>query len=112
MRVSVAILGLTAVAHAVSDVIQPHKLSRIAFGSCSKVQHAQPLWKEVKKFTPDLWLWGGDAVYYNKSGLTNRDNNKAVREMLESQRVRTDYHQAVKSAVVEVIRQHSLNITS
>ena len=35
----------------------------IAFGSCNKQNKPNILWKEVKKNTPDLWIWGGDNIY-------------------------------------------------
>jgi len=35
----------------------------IAFGSCSKQYEAQPLWQEMIKHNPDLFIWLGDNVY-------------------------------------------------
>ncbi|TXD49052.1 alkaline phosphatase D family protein [Polaribacter sp. IC073] len=35
----------------------------IAFGSCSKQNIENILWKEIKKNKPDLWVWGGDNIY-------------------------------------------------
>jgi alkaline phosphatase D len=35
----------------------------IAFWSCNKQNKPNILWKEVKKNTPDLWIWGGDNIY-------------------------------------------------
>ncbi|MFP5385954.1 MAG: alkaline phosphatase D family protein [Bacteriovoracia bacterium] len=39
------------------------ELKRIAFGSCSNENDYQPLWKDVIRQKPDLWIWGGDNVY-------------------------------------------------
>ncbi len=36
---------------------------RIAFGSCSKANLAQPLWADVLADEPDVWIWLGDIVY-------------------------------------------------
>lgn len=35
----------------------------IAFGSCSKQYEEQPLWQEMLKHKPDLFIWLGDNVY-------------------------------------------------
>ena len=38
-------------------------LERIAFGSCYKPEKETEIWKAVKKFEPQLWLWLGDNFY-------------------------------------------------
>lgn len=38
-------------------------LERIGFGSCYKPEKQTPLWVEVRKFDPQLWLWLGDNFY-------------------------------------------------
>ena len=38
-------------------------LQRIAFGSCSKDDRPQPLWKPITECSPNLWVWLGDIVY-------------------------------------------------
>lgn len=35
----------------------------IAFGSCNKQYESQPLWREMLKHKPDLFIWLGDNVY-------------------------------------------------
>jgi len=35
----------------------------IAFGSCNREDAKQPLWDEILKNKPDVFLWGGDNVY-------------------------------------------------
>jgi len=35
----------------------------IAFGSCSKHNERQPLWKSIAEDEPDLWVWTGDIIY-------------------------------------------------
>lgn len=35
----------------------------IAFGSCNRQNLPQPLWKEIIKNQPDLWIWLGDNIY-------------------------------------------------
>ena len=38
-------------------------LKRISFGSCNDQFDPQPLWNDLIKQKPDLWIWGGDNVY-------------------------------------------------
>ena len=38
-------------------------LERIGFGSCYKPEKQTPLWSQVKKFDPQLWIWLGDNFY-------------------------------------------------
>jgi alkaline phosphatase D len=38
-------------------------LTRIAFGSCNDQRDAQPVWKDLIQMNPDLFIWGGDAIY-------------------------------------------------
>ncbi|OJJ16279.1 alkaline phosphatase [marine bacterium AO1-C] len=35
----------------------------IAFGSCNRQDLPQPLWKEIIKNNPNLWIWLGDNIY-------------------------------------------------
>ena len=37
--------------------------TKIIFGSCSKVNEPQPLWKLITSRKPDLFAWLGDNVY-------------------------------------------------
>ena len=38
------------------------RCTRIAFGSCSKVDQPQPLWETIASTRPDAFVWGGDNV--------------------------------------------------
>lgn len=38
-------------------------VTRIAFGSCNDQNDAQPLWQDLQKTNPDLFIWGGDVIY-------------------------------------------------
>lgn len=38
-------------------------IKKIAFGSCNNQNDKQPLWKDIIAQKPDLWIWGGDAIY-------------------------------------------------
>lgn len=39
------------------------EITRIAFGSCAKLNRPQTIWKAVNASQPDLWIWLGDNVY-------------------------------------------------
>jgi alkaline phosphatase D len=36
---------------------------KMAFGSCSRQDAPQPLWKPILADRPDLWVWMGDNIY-------------------------------------------------
>ncbi|HEY4651175.1 MAG TPA: alkaline phosphatase D family protein [Pontibacter sp.] len=42
---------------------QANAQTRIAFGSCNNQREAQPLWDDVVRNRPDLWVWLGDNIY-------------------------------------------------
>ena len=35
----------------------------VAFGSCNRSNQDQPLWTDILKAQPDLWVWLGDNIY-------------------------------------------------
>ncbi|MCB2407670.1 alkaline phosphatase D family protein [Hymenobacter lucidus] len=41
---------------------QPKDLT-LAFGSCNKVELPQPLWDDIARDKPNVWIWLGDNVY-------------------------------------------------
>ncbi len=43
----------------------PEPITRLAFGSCNKVERPQPAWKPIRAWHPHLWIWLGDIVYYS-----------------------------------------------
>lgn len=45
------------------DRRDPGPVSRLAFGSCNKVDRPQPLWTPIAAARPDVWIWTGDIVY-------------------------------------------------
>lgn len=62
-------------------------VSRIAFGSCNDQNDPQPLWKDLATTKPDLFIWGGDAIYadwessYNlKSSYLKQFNHKEYKK--------------------------------
>lgn len=49
-------------------------IKRFAFGSCNDQNDKQPLWNDMIKQKPDLWVWGGDNIYadWGKSDAMER----------------------------------------
>lgn len=39
------------------------EIKRLSFGSCNDQSDDQPLWDDLIRQKPDLWIWGGDNVY-------------------------------------------------
>ena len=68
----------------------------LSFGSCSKHNKEQPLWRPILSFTPDVFMWTGDVVYAD----TKTDKTKLAR-YLTLQKQRDDYQKVL--AKTEVI---------
>jgi alkaline phosphatase D len=47
----------------VADTALPKPLSIVAFGSCNRQDHPQPLWADILQNQPGLWIWLGDNIY-------------------------------------------------
>lgn len=46
--------------------IEPAKLDKIVFGSCSDFREPMDIWKSIGKESSDLFIWTGDIVYADK----------------------------------------------
>jgi alkaline phosphatase D len=66
----------------------------IAFGSCNKQNTPTILWKEVKKNTPDLWIWGGDNIY------SDTDNASKMTKDYEALKKQQGYLELVENLPV------------
>ena len=42
----------------------------IAFGSCNHQWEEQPIWNQVLKNKPDLWIWLGDIIYADTEDMS------------------------------------------
>lgn len=60
-------------------------ITTLAFGSCNKHDLDQPLWKEIAKQDPDVWIWLGDIVY------ADTENMREMQSYYRAQKARTDY---------------------
>lgn len=68
LRRAFVLWGLIGVASAVAQPDYPESdptltLETIAFGSCAKDREPQPIWSEIRRQQPDLFLFIGDNVY-------------------------------------------------
>lgn len=46
------------------------RLDVITFGSCSKQNEKQPMWKSIAEEEPDLWIWSGDNIYGDSEDMS------------------------------------------
>lgn len=60
-------------------------IKRIAFGSCNNHNEAQPLWKDMIKQKPDLFIWGGDNIY------ADWGKSESVKKAYAKQNAHPDY---------------------
>ena len=60
-------------------------ITRFAFGSCNNQNEAQPLWKDVLKTKPDLFIWNGDIVY------ADWETKYDIKESYQKQKAHPDY---------------------
>lgn len=60
------LLSFSALASNSEKVANLKTVNRFVFGSCNNQNKPQPLWNEMLKQKPDLFLWGGDVVYADK----------------------------------------------
>lgn len=48
----------------------------IAFGSCNQHwQESQPIWKQIIKNEPDLWIWLGDIIYADTDDMSEMQSD-------------------------------------
>ncbi|WP_026914834.1 alkaline phosphatase D family protein [Christiangramia portivictoriae] len=66
----------------------------IAFGSCNREDAPQPLWDEILKNKPDVFLWGGDNVY------ADTDVPEVLEEAYAVQKSNEGYQKLVNSVPV------------
>jgi len=65
-------------------------LTTIAFGSCNKEYEPQPLWSQIIKHQPNLWIWTGDNIYGDTEDMNEmkqkyelQNANKEYQSLLE-----------------------------
>ncbi|WP_205504224.1 alkaline phosphatase D family protein [Rufibacter psychrotolerans] len=60
-------------------------LAVVALGSCNSQDRDQPLWREILKHQPQLWIWLGDNIY------GDTDDMQVLRAKYEKQLQHPDY---------------------
>jgi alkaline phosphatase D len=58
-----ALLSMSVSAQVLPTLSPETNITRLAFGSCNDQRDDQPLWKDMLAMKPDLFIWGGDAIY-------------------------------------------------
>lgn len=65
-----------------------------AFGSCSNQMFKEQMWDEINQSNPELWIWGGDAVYsdtedpeYMKEQYRIQKSNPGYQKLLTQSKV-------------------------
>ncbi|KAA3440327.1 alkaline phosphatase D family protein [Rufibacter hautae] len=69
-------------------------LSIIALGSCNSQDREQPLWREILKNQPQLWIWLGDNIY------GDTDDMGVLKAKYEKQLQNEDYQKLVQNVPV------------
>lgn len=57
----ISVNALTTIPHAA--LAADERIDVITFGSCNDQDKPQPLWAEIEKMNPNLWIWLGDNIY-------------------------------------------------
>jgi alkaline phosphatase D len=65
--------------------VEAVELKRFSFGSCNNQFEAQPLWKDLIRQSPDLFIWGGDNVYVDSTDPSD------IKRSYDVQNQNTDY---------------------
>ncbi|QHL88251.1 alkaline phosphatase family protein [Nibribacter ruber] len=60
-------------------------LVTLALGSCNSTARKQPLWQEILKNNPQLWIWLGDNIY------GDTDDMRVLKAKYDQQRQHPDY---------------------
>ena len=98
IAVSACVLALALITGFPSPLIssppEGRPLTRIAFGSCNRVDHEQPIWEAVVRSRPDLWIWLGDIVY------ADTEDMEVMRRKYEGQKQRPEYQLLLRSCPV------------
>lgn len=70
------------------------KINTIAFGSCNNQDLNQPLWQEIHKNKPQIWLWLGDNIYGDSNDM------KILKAKYTKQTQNPDYQTFIKNTKV------------
>ncbi len=80
-------------------------LTTVAFGSCNRQNLPQPLWPEVQKQRPQVWVWLGDNIYGDSEDMAVLAEKYAVQQQ------QPDYAQLASSTrVIGVWDDHDYGV--
>ena len=65
-----------------------------AFGSCSNQAFEETMWDEVNSYKPEVWIWGGDAVY------SDTEDPAYMKKQYRNQKSKPGYHTLLKQTKV------------
>ncbi len=90
------ILGLFLVVNWVQQDVfaQNQPAFTIAFGSCNRQDLPQPLWKEIIKNNPNVWVWLGDNIYGDTEDM------KLMKSKYDQVLAHPDYQALIKTSKV------------
>lgn len=66
----------------------------MAFGSCNHQDLPQPLWKDIVKNSPELWIWLGDNIYGDTEDMT------VMKSKYDKVLANADYQALIKKTTV------------
>lgn len=80
-------------------------VSIIAFGSCSDQKRPQPLWDDIVRQKPDVWVWLGDNIYGDS------ENMDTLKAKYDRQKANPVYQQLRQStSVIGVWDDHDYGV--
>ena len=72
-------------------------LQVVAFGSCSRQYFDQPIWLQVLKNDPDLWIWLGDIIYSDTEDMDQKKSD------YQEAKLKPEYQQFIKHTPVVAV---------
>lgn len=80
-------------------------ISKIAFGSCSRQDDPDQMWKAINESGPELWIWLGDIIYADTHDM------EKMKSMYDKQKSNADYQRLMQtSQVIGVWDDHDYGI--
>ncbi|MFB0912343.1 MAG: alkaline phosphatase D family protein, partial [Glaciecola sp.] len=91
------IFSITGCAHKTSNVVEQYDdVFTLAFASCARENQPQPIWTEIAKVNPEVFLYIGDNVYADVYEVNGKRSSQPV-----TSRARFDEAYAQANAIPE-----------
>lgn len=78
----------------INTPIQIKNNALFAFGSCSNQAFEEQMWGEINLHKPEVWIWGGDAVY------SDTEDPEFMKEQYRIQKSKPGYQELLKHSKV------------